>query len=146
MTAATAGNTSSRSRSLPLWLVAIGAVVVGAIAAELVAVIGRALDVQVIAGDPPAEIPVSGFATATLISGALGVVLALVLAKWAKHPARTWTITTVVLTALSMATPLTAGPVPASSKVLLAVGHLVAAAVIIPVIAWRLQAEEVEHC
>ena len=52
--------------------------------------------------------------------------------------ARAYVRITIVLTVLSLAGPLAAGATAASTKLMLAVAHLVAAAIVIPVVARRL--------
>src|SRR5687767_10022999 len=96
----------------PVWLVGVASTVLAAVVTALVAVVARAADVplQVApgSGEAPETIPASGFATMVLIMGAIGVVLALALARWAKRPARTFVVVTVVLTIVSFAGPLIA--------------------------------------
>ncbi|GAA2985544.1 hypothetical protein LV75_005308 [Actinokineospora diospyrosa] len=64
--------------------------------------------------------------------------LALLVARYAKDAARTYLRTTVVLTALSLAGPLAAADTATSTKVVLVVAHLLAAAIVIPPVARRL--------
>jgi hypothetical protein len=61
-----------------------------------------------------------------------------VLARRAKRPARTFVVTTVALTALSLAPPLATADIDTSTRVTLSLSHLVAAAIVIPVLAARL--------
>ena len=132
----------SRFATMPLWQVGGLSAVAGAVAAELFAQICKAFDVSLSVGSSGAStaepIPFGGFATVTLLWGAVGTVLAIALARWAKHPARTFVVTTVALTVLSFAAPLTAGATDTSTKIVLMVSHVVAAAVIIPALALRL--------
>jgi putative copper export protein len=66
-----------------------------------------------------------------------GTVLAVVFARRAARPARAFLVTTLPLLALSLTGPLTADATVAT-KVTLACGHLIAAAIIIPVVTRRL--------
>jgi putative copper export protein len=66
-----------------------------------------------------------------------GTVLAVVFARWAARPARAFLITTLPLLALSLTGPLTAHATTAT-KLTLVCGHLIAAAIIIPVVVRRL--------
>lgn len=93
------------------------------------------LDVEV-AG---AVIPVSGFAVLTALFSAVGLVLALALARWARHPRPAFVRSTVALTALSLVPDLLADA-SAATKVVLMVAHLAAAAIVIPAVARRLSA------
>ena len=85
-----------------------------------------------------AAIPVGGFAGGVVFWSVAGIVLAVVLARWAERPARTFTVTTLALTALSLAGPAGAPHTATSTQVVLALSHVVAAAVIIPLLARRL--------
>jgi thiamine transporter ThiT len=62
-----------------------------------------------------------------------GTVLAVVFARWAARPARAFLMTTLPLLALSLAGPLTAQATTAT-RLTLACGHLIAAAIIIPAV------------
>lgn len=66
-----------------------------------------------------------------------GTVLAVIFARLARRPARAFLATTLPLLALSLIGPLTAQATTAT-KLTLAGGHLIAAAVIIPVVTRRL--------
>ncbi|MFF7795432.1 DUF6069 family protein [Streptomyces sp. NPDC007991] len=126
----------------PVWLVAILATLAGAVATEAFALVARAAGVPMEAASPgaaeAAPIPVGGFGGGVVFWSVAGIALAVVLARWAKQPARTFTVTTVVLTALSLAGPAVAPHTATSTQAVLAVSHGVAAAVIIPLVARRL--------
>ncbi|MEU0195686.1 DUF6069 family protein [Streptomyces afghaniensis] len=134
----TAGFLSTR----PVWLVGVLATLAGAVVTEAFALVARAAGVPMEAAGPgtgeAAEIPVGGFGGGVVFWSVAGIVLAVVLARWAKRPARTFTVTTVVLTALSLAGPALAPHTATSTQIVLAVSHVVAAAVIIPLVARRL--------
>ncbi|GGK44491.1 DUF6069 family protein [Streptomyces flaveus] len=140
-----AQSSPSSTRSLatrPVWLVGVLATLAGAVVTEVFALIARGAGVSMDAASPgakeAAEIPVGGFAGGVVFWSIAGIVLAVVLARWAKRPARTFVVITVALTALSMAGPAAAPHTATSTQIVLAVSHVVAAAVIIPVLARRL--------
>lgn len=120
-------------------MLAAGAVatVVASVATASVAAAGNAAGIGLdVAGAP---IPVTGFATLTAIFSVVGLVLAAVLARFAKRPRAAFVRTTVVLTALSLV-PDVLADATSGTKVLLMVTHLVAAAIVIPAVARRLAA------
>jgi hypothetical protein len=127
----------------PVWLVSAGAALTAAVATELYGLAARAAGVPMAAGNLGAStagpITVGMFAMATLICAFWGTVLAVLLARFAARPARVYVWTGTALTALSLAGPLFAGDTAVSTKLMLAVGHLLAAAIIIPVVAHRLR-------
>ena len=86
-----------------------------------------------------APIPVTGFGVLTTVFSLVGVVLAVVLSRTARHPRRAFVRTTVVLTVLSLVPDVIADAGPAT-KALLMLTHLVAAAIVIPAVARRLSA------
>ena len=75
----------------------------------------------------------------TAIFSLVGLVLAVVLARFARRPRTAFVRTTVVLTVLSLVPDVIAAATPAT-KMLLMLTHLVAAAIVIPAIARRLSA------
>ncbi|MEV6167082.1 DUF6069 family protein [Streptomyces sp. NPDC051954] len=128
--------------SRPVWLVGVLAVLAGAVVTEAFSLVCRAAGVPMAAASPgakeAAEIPVGGFAGGVIFWSVAGVVLAVALARWAGRPARTFTAITVALTALSLAGPAVAPHTATSTQIVLSVSHVVAAAVIIPLLARRL--------
>ena len=126
----------------PLWLVGLAATVAGAAVAALVAAVARAADVPLEVASSsdaaPEAIPVSGVAVLVVICGIVGVVMALGTNRWATRPARAFVVATTVLTAVSLVTPLIAENATTATRVVLEFTHLVAAAIIIPPIAYRL--------
>jgi hypothetical protein len=133
---------SSTTKAAPVWRVAAVATICAAVATETVAAIARSLDVSMKAGKIGAtsseRIPTGGFASLTLMLGAIGVLLAVAFARWAKRPARTYTVVTVCLTAMSFIPSLAAGHTSGGTKAVLCLGHIVAAAIIIPTVAKQL--------
>ena len=104
-------------------------------ATPAVAAAGLAAGISLdIAGAP---IPVPGFATLTAFFSVIGLVIAVVLARFARHPRRAWIRTTVALTALSLVPDVLVDAVPAT-QALLMLTHVVAAAIVVPAVARRL--------
>ncbi|MET9395790.1 DUF6069 family protein [Streptomyces sp. NPDC006624] len=126
----------------PVWLAGLVAALAGAVVTEVFALVTRAAGVPMDAAGPgateAAEIPVGGFFGGVVFWSIPGIVLAMALARWAKRPARTFTIVTVALTVLSLAGPAVAPHTATSTRIVLAVSHVVAAAVVIPLLARRL--------
>jgi hypothetical protein len=60
------------------------------------------------------------------------------IARFARSPRRVYLRITLPLLVLSLLVPLTAADTPVSTKLTLAAAHLLAGAIIIPVVAWRL--------
>ena len=84
-----------------------------------------------------APIPVLGFGTLTAFFSLVGVVMAVAMARFARRPRSTFVRTTVVLTALSLV-PDVIAPAAPTTKALLMLTHLVAAAIVIPAVARKL--------
>ena len=148
MTATTAPTTNAHRVSdtiggiRPLWLVGLVAGLLGSAAAIVVALAADALDVPMLVAESDTadtmQVPASGYLLFVMASTAVGVVLAYALARWAKHPARTFVIVGVVLTALSMGLPITTHQATTATRLVLGLTHVVAAAIIIPAIAHQL--------
>jgi hypothetical protein len=135
-----AGETTRSRKALfaaaPVWRVGALASVVAVVLTTVFALAAKALDVSLeVDGE---AIPIIAFAYITLLFAAVGTVLAVVLARRAKRPARTFVVTTVALTALSLVPPLATADIDTSTRVTLCLSHLVAAAIVIPVLAARL--------
>ena len=86
---------------------------------------------------PGEQIPVLGFGQLTLFFTAIGVVLAAVLRRRATHPQATFVKATVAMTVLSVVPDLVIAT-DIATKLTLVLTHLVAAAIVIPVVASRL--------
>jgi hypothetical protein len=130
---AAAPATSTRS----LLATGVGATALACVATPLVAAAGHAAGISLDIGGAP--IPVPGFATLTAFFSVIGLVIAVLLARFARHPRRTWIRTTVVLTALSLVPDVIVDAAPAT-QALLMLTHLVAAAIVVPAVARRLAA------
>lgn len=119
----------------PLWRAGVAAGLAAAAAATVVAAAALAAGVPVeIEGE---QIPLAAFAQLTLLCVALGAGIAKALSRWAAAPRRTFTLTAVALTVLSLVPDLAVGATTAT-RVALVATHLVAAAVAIPGLARRL--------
>ncbi len=115
---------------------------VATVAATVVTVLAAALaqaagvDFEVPEGGE--TIPLSGFAVVTAFFSVAGIVLAAGLRRWSARPAERFVQTAVALTAISLVPPLLSGADTAATIALLGL-HLVAAAVMIPSLAWSLR-------
>jgi hypothetical protein len=121
----------------PLVTTGLTAIAGATLATSAVAAAGKFAGVGVEVGG--AAIPVSGFAVLTALFSAVGLLLALALARWARRPRPVFVRATVALTALSLV-PDVLADASAATKMLLMVTHLVAAAIVIPAVARRLSA------
>jgi hypothetical protein len=114
----------------------LAAAAIAAAATTIVAAAGHAAGISLdMAGEP---VPVAGFGTLTALFSLIGLALAVVLARRAKTPRRTFIRTTVALTVLSFVPDLLSDTAPAT-KALLMFTHVVAAAIVIPAITRRLR-------
>jgi hypothetical protein len=140
-TTATATNTTEApartARARALWVAGLVSGAIAAVATTVVAAVARAADVPLaIDGE---QIPLFGFAQLTLMGAVIGIVLAVSFNKWARRPQRTFVVTTVVLTALSLV-PDVIADATTGSKLVLMLTHVVAAAIVVPALAKRLPA------
>ena len=132
---------SARTRRLPIGVQVLGIAFVGAVVTGGFEALTRAVGVPyafALPGAEPATMPVSGLFFAVLEFGVVGAILAACLTRWARQPRSTWRRTTVTLTAISLVPSLVAASTSYATNVALAVSHLVAASVIIPLVARRL--------
>ncbi|HEX3622962.1 MAG TPA: DUF6069 family protein [Acidimicrobiales bacterium] len=123
------------SSPLPLWKAGAAAGLAAAVATVAIAGGAHAISVPIETA-PGQAIPILGFGQLTLFFTAIGVLLARAIGRRASQPRSTLLRTTVALTALSVAPDLmlSAG---AATKVTFVLTHLVAAAIVIPVLASR---------
>lgn len=139
--------TTTQPTRRSVWLPGLAATVGAAIATTAIAVLASRAGVSFVdPAHPEMPIPPSGFATLTAAFSLIGVVLAAVLARTAHHPRSTFITTTVALTALSIVPDFVAIPglspdFDTATSFTLAGLHLVAAAIVIPVLASRLATE-----
>jgi heme A synthase len=124
---------------------AAGAIAAVAGAAVLYAygAVARALSGPMQAGDIGAShadpITPASFSIGVVLCTVVGTVLALVLARRAADPARAFQRTALVLTVVSLVFPLTATHTGTDTRLTLALGHLIAAALIVPILALSLR-------
>ncbi len=135
--------TATRPRSVPVVLVGLAAGVAASVATEVYGLLARAAGVPMAAAGLGARhagpITVGMFAMGTLICTFWGTVLAVLLARFAARPAGTFTASALVLTAVSLYAPLSAADTALSTRLVLAVAHVLAAAIVIPALARRLR-------
>jgi Family of unknown function (DUF6069) len=120
-----------------LWKPGLLAGLVAAVAATTVVIAARAADVPVAVQDE--QIPLAGFAQLTLVATVVGIGIARLLSTRAHHPRHGFVVTTLALTAVSLLPDVMVDATTAS-KLVLALTHLVAAAIVIPTLARRLPA------
>ncbi|HEU0103312.1 MAG TPA: DUF6069 family protein [Mycobacteriales bacterium] len=133
----TAALLDTRPTATPLAAPGLTAVAVAALATTSVAAVGSAAGISLDVSGAP--IPVSGFAVLTVLFSLVGLALAAVLRRRARHPRATFVRTTVALTVLSLVPDATADAAT-GTVALLMLTHLVAAAIVIPAVARRLPA------
>ncbi|MBV8960818.1 MAG: hypothetical protein JOZ37_09640 [Actinobacteria bacterium] len=110
---------------------------VAAAATVAVVAVARLIDVPV-QTEPGKAIPILGFAQLTLFFTAVGVLVARTIRNRSVRPHRTFVVTTSVLTALSLVPDLMLST-DTASKLTLMLTHLVAAAIVVPVLARRVE-------
>ena len=128
----------SASRVRPaksLWATGAGAGLIASGATVGVAALARGVDVPLTVGGE--TIPLVGFAQMTFVASIIGTVLALVMSRRADRPQRTFVRTTIVLTLLSLV-PDVLADAQTSTRFVLALTHVVAAAIVIPALGSRL--------
>ena len=128
-------STTTSQGHRPVWRVGL---VAGAIASAansaFAAVVHEFGGSLTIAGE---QIPLLGFAQLTMVGALVGIALAAGLARWSRSP-RTWFVrVTVALTALSLV-PDVVADADLATRLALGLTHLIAAAIVVPVIARRL--------
>jgi hypothetical protein len=133
----TTTRTTTAVRSAPLWRTGGLAGIAAALATTAVALVSMGAGVSLEIDGAP--IPLVGFAELTLACTAIGVALAKALGHWAATPKRTFIAVTVALTALSTVPDLVVTATTATRAVLITT-HVVAAAIVIPLLAGRLPA------
>jgi hypothetical protein len=129
-------STDSRQRSR-LLLPGLAAAAAAAVAVTAVAAVAMAVGVDFEVPDGGKAIPLLGFTQVTFTLSVVGVLVALAIRRWASRPARTWVRTAVSLTAVSLVPPFLVDA-NLATECTLVLAHLIAAAVVIPVIARRL--------
>jgi Family of unknown function (DUF6069) len=113
------------------------ATVAASAATALAAVAGEVVGASTVVSGTP--IPASGFAVMTVICSVFGLVIAVALRWFARRPRTAWLRATVALTVLSFV-PDVVADAALTTKTLLMLTHVVAAAIVIPAVARRLSA------
>ncbi len=133
------GNTSGIARSsrvrTPLWQTVLMAFIAAAIANIVLFFIANAILSEPVS--VPAEMGVVNVVSITIstLVGTLGALLAFVLIKrFTRHPARTFLIVAVVALIVSMAGPFGSAGIALSTRLVLALMHIIAAAIIVPLL------------
>lgn len=130
-----------------VWKHDIAAVVVASAATALMGYVALRAGVSLVdPAMPEVPIPPYGFAVLTLGFSLIGVGLAAIFARTARRPRSTFVRTTLALLALSIVPDFVAIPAlspdfDTATSFTLAATHLVAAAIVIPVLARRLATE-----
>lgn len=116
-----------------VWRHGVAAAAAASVVTTTLAAIASAAGVS-FADQSGASIPILGFTQLTFVFSLIGVGLAAVLARKARRPRTTFVRTTVALTVLSLVPDATFG-FDAVSAVCLMTLHVVAAAIVVPVLA-----------
>lgn len=136
MTVQTATVTRPRTPVRTLLKVGVVSGVAAGTANTLLVVVAAAFGIsRDIAGEP---IPIYGFAELTVVGALIGVAIAAVLARRAAAPRRTFVRVTAVLTVLSLVPDVLVADAAASTRGMLMLTHLLAAAIVVPALAARL--------
>jgi len=118
-------------------------------AVELYAVAIRAAGIPMKAGfigaHAASPVTLASFATGIMVCTFWGTVLALVVARYAARPRRTFAAAAVSLAAVSLVVPIGAGATPGETKAVLAAAHILAASIIIPLLTRSLQRPRMGH-
>jgi hypothetical protein len=125
-----------------IWSTGLRAAVAAAAATELFATIARIAGVPMRAGgigaDAPQSLPPGWVALATAFCTVLGVGLAVLLRRLTSRPRWAFLIAACLLTLLSFVSPIGAGATTLATKLTLGFAHVIAAAIVIPIVANRL--------
>ena len=134
-TAAPTTSTGSRAAVRPVWRTGVAYGLLASAATTAVAGIAHAAGASLdVSGKP---IPLLGFAQMTFVFTMVGTLLAAVFARRATRPRHTFVVTTIVLTGLSLVPDAIADAL-VSTRLTLALTHVVAAAIVIPAVSSRL--------
>jgi hypothetical protein len=136
ITTASAARTTTATGTRTIWRHAAVAAVAAAAATAAVAAVAHSAGVPLTLDGEP--IPPSGFATMTLLGAVIGFGIAVAMRRWARNPQRAFVRTSLALTALSFVPDLLVPAASADTRITLMATHVVAAAIVIPVIAARL--------
>ena len=137
-----AASTASFMARRPVWQVSYLSGLAASVVVETWGLAARAAGVPMRAAGVGAHhampIAVGMFAMGTMVVVFWFTFAVAAIARFAKNPERAYLRTALPLLALSLAVPLTAADTPISTKLTLAAAHLIAGAIIVPVMARRL--------
>jgi hypothetical protein len=136
---ATATLTTPHASTKTTWSLRRTTLVVGVAASAVVTALAAALHAAGVTFDVDGEIPIAGFAQMTFLGAVAGGVIAAVVKRRSAVPARRFVQVAVTLTALSCIPSVALAP-DVATKLALVTTHLVAAAIIVPVLARKLDA------
>jgi len=126
----------------PVWQVNYLSGLAASVAVEAWGLAARAAGVPMRVASPGSQhattITVGMFAMGTMVVTFWFTFAVIFMARVAKNPKRSYLRTALPLLALSLALPLTAADTAISTKLTLAAAHLIAGAIIIPIVARRL--------
>jgi signal transduction histidine kinase len=127
----------------PVWQVCYLSALAAGIAVEAWGLAARAAGVPMRAAGLGSQhatpITVGMFAMGTLVVTFWFTFAVVLIARFAADPRRTYLRTTLPLLVLSLAVPLVAADTATATKLVLAAAHVIAGAIIIPAVAWRLR-------
>ena len=132
-------STTGATDRQPIWKHGLTAAVIASVTTTALAAFASAVGVS-FADSTGTSIPLVAFTQLTLIFSLVGVGIAAVMARKARRPRSTFVRTAVALTALSFVPDLLVGFDAASAATLITL-HTVAAAIVVPTIAGRLQGD-----
>jgi hypothetical protein len=126
----------------PVWQVSYLSGLAASVAVEAWGLIARAAGVPMkaagLGSHHATAVTVGMFAMGTMVVIFWFTFAVILIARFAKNPKRAYLRTALPLLALSLVVPLTAADTAMSTRLTLAAAHLIAGAVIIPAVAWRL--------
>jgi hypothetical protein len=137
MTATLTSTTIQSRATTSLWRAGLAAAGVAALATTVVAVVARAAGVSFETA-PGEAIPLAGFAELTILFSVIGIGIAALIRRRSSRPRTTFVRVAIALTALSVVPDLTTS-FDAGSRISLMLAHTIAASIVIPVVARRLQ-------
>ena len=145
-TAASARTPAAPSASFlarrPVWQVSYLAGLAASVVVETWGLAARATGVPMraagLGSHHATPVTVGMFAMGTMVVTFWFTFAVILMARFSKNPRRTYLRTALPLLALSLAVPITAADTAISTKLTLAAAHLIAGAIIIPVVARRL--------
>lgn len=128
----------TRAASLSVYRSGLTAGAVALLAILLYAIIVRVAGVPMKAGLPGAHaaqrVTLGSFAVGIVLATFWGTVIAALVCRYARKPRRTFTAIALSATALSLITPLNAVGATAETRITLALGHILAASIMIPLL------------